>query len=146
MLRWLAAVSLGLLVNACYTVQQGNIIVFMMEPGKYVPVLHYKLQPVTPSLSEQETGAAMSFTMKCQPCGALVEVSAPDPRCAMELAAAALAAGWIVHQNNIAEGIVIFCGAECRNAALTKSGFFRRDLGRGRNRRDNGQTRGPCDK
>lgn len=77
----------------------------------------------------------MSFRLKCQPCGLEQDIDAPDPCCALDLMSAAQAAGWGSYFNNITPGIVIFCSAECRNAALTKSGFFRRDLGRGRVKR-----------
>lgn len=76
----------------------------------------------------------MSFILKCQPCGRPIVVNLPNPTNETQLAKAALDAGWIVQNNNIAihPGILIFCSLKCRNAALTSKGFFRRDLGRGR--------------
>ncbi len=76
----------------------------------------------------------MSFRLKCQPCGAEQEIDGPDPSCAFDLMKAAQVAGWLSYNNNVAPGIVIFCSHACCRAALTKNGFFRRDLGRGRMR------------
>ena len=76
----------------------------------------------------------MTFQLLCQPCGKSVVIDGPNPTSAIDIMAAAEAAGWLCCQNNIAHGVVIFCSYKCRNAALTKSGFFRRDLGRGRMR------------
>lgn len=74
----------------------------------------------------------MTFRLVCQPCGAEVSIEGRNPTCAVDLMKAAKAAGWISYVNNRGPGVVIFCSNACCSAALTKDGFFRRDLGRGR--------------
>lgn len=74
----------------------------------------------------------MSFVLKCQPCGAEKVIEGPNPRSAVAFMRAVSAAGWRSYLNNRGPGVVTFCSQQCCNAALTKDGFFRRDLGRGR--------------
>lgn len=76
------------------------------------------------------------FSLKCQPCGKEQPMEGKNPTSAIDLMHAAHVAGWLSYADNRHHGVVIFCSQKCCNAALTKDGFFRRDLGRGRVHRE----------
>jgi hypothetical protein len=70
------------------------------------------------------------FTLVCRPCGNSVTVDGPPIQIGIDLLSAADAVGW----TGVFGGgrCAVFCSQECVDAALTKQGTLRRDLGRGK--------------
>lgn len=70
------------------------------------------------------------FSLICAPCGTEQVLEGDNPQWSGDFAQAAMSVGWKAYLDINRGRVVAFCSDRCKELALTKSGQFRRDLGR----------------